>query len=186
LGMTLPITPLQILWINMITAVTLGIALAFEPAEGNTMRFPPRPRNEPLLSPELIWHIVLVATVFMTGVFGVYLWALDQEYSLELARTMAMSTLVMMEIFHLFSIRSLHGRTLWEALRGIKMLWIAVIMVIGGQFSVTNLTPLQALFDTQALSMSDAGLIVSIGVASFTIIGLEQQIRLRLSHRRKG
>ncbi len=56
-GMTLPITPVQILWVNLITAVTLGIALAFEPTEENTMRRPPRPRDEPLLTGGLIWHI---------------------------------------------------------------------------------------------------------------------------------
>ena len=61
LGMTLPVTPIQILWINLITAITLGIALAFEPTEENTMRRPPRPRTEPLLSGGLAWHMALVA-----------------------------------------------------------------------------------------------------------------------------
>ncbi len=64
------ITPLQILWINVITAVTLGIALAFEPTEDNTMRRLPRSRNLPLLNGELVWHIVLVAILFVGGVFG--------------------------------------------------------------------------------------------------------------------
>ena len=69
-GMTLPVTPVQILWINLITAATLGIALAFEPTEDNTMRRPPRPRHEPLLTSELVWHIVLVSLLFLCGVLG--------------------------------------------------------------------------------------------------------------------
>ena len=66
-GMSLPITAVQILWINLITAVTLGLALAFEPSEPGTMHRPPRPRDEPLLTGGLIWHIVLVATLFLGG-----------------------------------------------------------------------------------------------------------------------
>jgi len=104
-GMALPITPVQILWVNMITAVSLGIALAFEPTETNAMRRPPRPRSEPLLSGALVWHIILVAILFLGGVFGIYTYALDRGYPVELARTMAMNTLVVMEIFHLFFIR---------------------------------------------------------------------------------
>jgi magnesium-transporting ATPase (P-type) len=63
--MALPITAVQILWVNLITAVTLGMALAFEPTEPGTMRRPPRPRDEPLLTGELVWHIVLVSTLFL-------------------------------------------------------------------------------------------------------------------------
>jgi magnesium-transporting ATPase (P-type) len=75
-GMTLPVTPVQILWINLITATTLGLALAFEPTEENTMRRSPRPRTQPLLTGELAWHIVLVAVLFVCAVFGIFAYAL--------------------------------------------------------------------------------------------------------------
>ncbi|MEX2366619.1 MAG: HAD-IC family P-type ATPase, partial [Pseudohongiellaceae bacterium] len=96
LGMTLPITPIQILWINLITAITLGIALAFEPTEENTMRRPPRARHESLLNGELVWYIVLVSLLFLCGVFGAFYYAISQNYSIELARTIALNTLVVM------------------------------------------------------------------------------------------
>ncbi len=113
LGMALPITPIQILWVNMVTAITLGIALAFEPTEDGTMRRPPRPT--------LLWHIILVATLFLAGVFGIYAYAIDRGYSIELARTLAMNTLVVMEIFHLFFIRNMYGTSLtWKAVRGTR------------------------------------------------------------------
>ena len=85
-GMTLPVTAVQILWINLITATTLGIALAFEPTEHNTMQRPPRPRGAPLLGGELIWHILLVSVLFLVAVFGVFIYAVDKGYPLELAR----------------------------------------------------------------------------------------------------
>ncbi|WP_445366043.1 cation-transporting P-type ATPase [Microbulbifer sp. ANSA001] len=181
-GMVLPITPIQILWVNLITAVTLGIALAFEPTEENTMCRPPRPRSQPLLTGILIWHIALVSILFLCGVFGVYTYAIERQYSLDLARTMAMNTLVVMEIFHLFFIRNMYGTSLtWKAVCGTRVIWLAVIVVTIGQFAITYFTPLQGIFSTEAVSLQDGILIVSVGVALFAIIEIEKQIRIRLS-----
>jgi magnesium-transporting ATPase (P-type) len=181
LGMTLPITPIQILWVNMITAVTLGIALAFEPSEENTMGRPPRSHNEPLLSGSLIWHIVLVATLFLIGVFGIYDYAIERGYSDNLARTIAMNTLVALEIFHLFFIRNMYGTSItWQAIRGTKVVWIAVIAVTLGQLAITYLPWFQVVFETEAIALLDGLLIVGIGVMLFVIIEAEKQIRLRL------
>jgi magnesium-transporting ATPase (P-type) len=180
-GMALPITPVQILWVNMITAVTLGIALAFEPTEADTMRRPPRPRSEPLLSGSLVWHIILVAALFLCGVFGIYAYAIDRGYPIELARTMAMNTLVVMEIFHLFFIRNMNARSLtWRAVRGTKAVWLAVIIVAVGQLALTYVPPLQSVFGTQAIGVLDGALIVMIGVGLFATIEIEKQMRLRL------
>lgn len=180
-GMTFPMTPNQILWVNLITAITLGISLAFEPTEVNTMRRPPRPRNEPLLSGELVWHIVLVSTLFLFGVFGIYHYAIDQGYSINLARTMALNTLVVMEIFHLFFIRNIHGTSLtWKLIKGTKIVWAVVISVTLAQFAITYVPLLQAIFATEPIPFWYGVLIVCIGVALFTIIEIEKQIRLAL------
>ena len=181
LGMALPITPIQILWVNMITAVTLGIALAFEPTEENSMHRPPRPRSEPLLTGGLVWHIVLVALLFLGGVFGIYHYAIDKGYSIDLARTIAMNTLVVMEIFHLFFIRNMYGTSLtWKAVRGTRAVWAAVILVAAGQFALTYLGPLQDIFATQPVPFLDGLLIVAIGMTLFAVIEIEKQMRLRL------
>ena len=82
-GLTLPVSPIQILWINLITASTLGLALAFEPTEADTMRRPPRPRNEPILTGELTWQIVLASVLFFCGVFGLYYYSIGKGYSIE-------------------------------------------------------------------------------------------------------
>lgn len=179
LGMTLPITPIQILWVNLITAVTLGISLAFEPTEENTMRRPPRPRHEPLLTGELVWHIILVSALFLCGVFGIYHYTVDQGYSVGLARTMALNTLVVMEIFHLFFIRNIYGTSLtWKAVRGTKVVWATVTVVTVAQFAITYLPPLQKIFATEAIPFWYGVLIVIIGVALFAITETEKQIRL--------
>ncbi|CAA0125213.1 putative cation-transporting ATPase F [Halioglobus japonicus] len=178
LGMTLPVTPIQILWVNLITAITLGIALAFEPTEENTMRRPPRERNEPLLNGELVWHVLLVSFLFLCGVFGIYQYAIDQGYSVELARTISMNTLVVMEIFHLFFIRNIYSTSLtWKAVRGTRVVWSVVVVITIAQFAITYLAPLQATFSTVAIPFLDGVLIVGIGVALFVIIEIEKQLR---------
>ncbi|MFT6899401.1 MAG: magnesium-transporting ATPase (P-type) [Paraglaciecola sp.] len=186
LGMTLPITAIQILWVNLITAITLGIALAFEPTEENTMRRPPRARQAPLLSGDLIWHIVLVSFLFLCGVFGTYHYAIDQQYSVDLARTIALNTLVVMEIFHLFFIRNIYSTSLtFKAVRGTKVVWSVVIAVTAAQFAITYLPPLQSIFATVAIPLWDGVLILGVGVALFAIIEAEKQVRLALQ-RTKG
>ena len=181
LGLSLPITPVQILWINMITAVTLGIALAFEPAEENTMQKPPRPQGEALLSGGLLWHIILVASLFLAGVFSMYEYAIIKDYSEALARTIAMNTLVVLEIFHLFFIRNMYAASLnWKAVLGTRVVWAAVIAVTIGQFAITYVPWLQTIFETQAISVFDGFLIITVGVVMFCIIETEKQIRIRL------
>jgi magnesium-transporting ATPase (P-type) len=78
-GLTLPITPVQILWVNMITAVTLALALAFEPPEAAVMKRPPRDPQEPLLSGFLVWRIAFVALLLVISVVSLYLWKSDAE-----------------------------------------------------------------------------------------------------------
>ncbi|MFN7054060.1 cation-transporting P-type ATPase [Hyphomonas sp.] len=186
-GFTLPMTPVQILWINLVTATTLGLALAFEPTEKTTMKRPPRARSEPLLTGELVWHIVLVSALFLAGVYGMYLYAVDRGYPVELARTIALNTLVVFEIFHLFFIRNIYGTSLtWDAVKGTRFVWFAVITVAAAQFAITYIPALQDIFGTAAVPLFDGILIVAAGAALFAIIETEKQIRLRLGYMRSG
>ncbi|GGD42784.1 cation-transporting P-type ATPase [Sinisalibacter lacisalsi] len=178
-GMALPITAVQILWVNLITAVTLGIALAFEPSEKGTMRRPPRPRDEPLLTSELVWHIVLVSTLFLGAVFGVYAYAVDKGYDQALAQTMAMNMLVVLEMFHLFFIRNIYATSLtWAAVRATRFVWACVVIVVVAQFAITYLPPLQAIFGTRPVPLIDGLMIVGIGAVFFALIETEKQMRL--------
>jgi magnesium-transporting ATPase (P-type) len=184
-GLALPITPVQILWINLITAITLGMALAFEPTEAGTMRRIPRSRNEPLLSGDLVWHIVLVSLLFLGGVYGMYAYAVDRGYPLDLARTIALNTLVVLEIFHLFFIRNIYGTSLtWQAIRGTPMIWGTVLAVVLAQFAITYVPALQGVFATAPVPFWDGVLTVGMGVALFALLESEKQMRLALARRR--
>jgi len=186
-GMTLPITPVQILWINLITAITLGIALAFEPTEENTMHRPPRARNEALLDGQLVWHIVLVSCLFLAGVYGIFSYAIARGHPLELARTLAVNTLVVMEIFHLFFIRNIYGTSLsWKAVRGTRVIWTVVVAITVAQLSITYLAPLQRIFGTVAVPLAEGLLVIGIGALLFAVVETEKQLRLRLAASRRA
>ncbi|SFM14306.1 cation-transporting P-type ATPase [Marinobacter zhejiangensis] len=180
-GLALPVTPIQILWVNMITTVSLGLALAFEPTEEGAMRRCPRPRHDSLLSGALLWQIALVTALIVCGVFGIYSYAVGQGYTVELARTLAMNTLVVMEIFYLFFIRNMNSTTSsWNLVRGTPVVWLAVVGVTLGQVVITYLPPAQTVFGTRAVSLVDAVLVIAIGFALYVAVELEKQLRLRL------
>ncbi|WP_299847372.1 HAD-IC family P-type ATPase [uncultured Roseovarius sp.] len=182
LGFALPVSPVQVLWVNMITAVTLGLALAYEPPESKTMSRPPRPRGAGLLTGGLVWHVVFVTALFLAAVFGIFAYALDKGYPLLLAQTMSMNMLVVLEIFHLFYIRNIFGTSLsLSAFRGTPAVWVSVIVATVAQFAVTYLPFAQAILGTRAVPLADGILIVVVGIAFFAIIETEKQLRLILT-----
>jgi len=186
-GLSLPVTPVQILWVNLVTAVTLGIALAFEPTEDSTMRRPPRPRSEPLLTGGLAWQIVFVSALFLVGMFGIYTYAIHQGESVGLARTLAVNTLVVMEIFYLFFMRNAYGTSLtWKAVLGTPAVWIAVGIVTAAQFAVTYVPFLQYVLGTEPVSFTHGLIIIAIGLAVFALSETEKQLRLRIIEMRQN
>jgi magnesium-transporting ATPase (P-type) len=176
-GLTLPVTPVQILWINMITAVALGLTLAFEPTEPGAMRRPARPAGQQILSGRLLWRILFVSGLMVAGTFGIYAWATQRGLPLETARTMAVNTIVVMEIFYLFSIRYVHGTSLtWQGVLGTRAVLVGVATVIVAQFAFTYLPPMQAIFATRPISLGDGIVIVGVGVVLLVIVEIEKRI----------
>jgi magnesium-transporting ATPase (P-type) len=184
LGRTLPIAPVQVLWINMVTAVTLGLALAFEPAEKGVMSRPPRRPDAGLLSPLLVWRVVFVSALFAAGAFGTFAAARGLGHDLETARTMVVNAIVVMEIFYLFSVRSLYGASLtWAGLMGTRAVLIAVGVVTLLQFAFTYAPPLQALFGTRPVPLAEGLAIVALGVLLFLICEVEKALVRRRAPR---
>lgn len=180
LGLALPITPVQILWVNLITGITLGLALAFEPTEPATMRRPPRPRAAPILSGILLWHVILVSGLFVGAVFAVFAHAIAKGHSLALAQTMAMNALVVLEIFHLFFVRRVHGTSMtWAAIRGTPVVWMVVALITVAQVAVTYVPQLQAILGTVAVPLADGLTILGVGVVFLAVLEVEKLIRLR-------
>ena len=183
-GSVLPITPVQILWVNMITAVTLGLALAFEPAESNVMARPPRRPDEPLLSRFLVWRIAFVSLILLAGTFGLFLYERAQGAGIETARTVAVNTLVAFEIFYLFNTRYLTASSFTlEAWLGSRSVLVAVAAVVLFQLLFTYAWPLQALFATTALDLAAWGRILLVAASVFFLVELEKWLLRRRARR---
>jgi len=166
----LPLTPVQILWVNMITAVTLALSLAFEPPEKNVMNRSPRNTDEPLLGSYLIWRVIFVSFILMGGTIGLFLWEMAEHASIEHARTVAVNTLVMFEIFYLFNSRYLKDSVFnWEGFTGNKYVIIAISILIIFQLGFTYLAPMQSLFGTTAI---DLGMWLRIILVSSSVLFL--------------
>jgi magnesium-transporting ATPase (P-type) len=180
LGLTLPITPVQILWVNMVTAVTLSLALAFEPSEAGVMSRPPRDPAEPLLNAFLLWRVFFVSCLVVAGALGFFLWEQARGESIAAARTVAVNALVMGEIFYLFNCRflfapsySLHG---FIASRPV-LISIAVVVALQALFTYVPL--FQQLFGTAAIDAVAWWRILLFGVVLFVAVEIEKAVLRR-------
>lgn len=177
----LPITPPQILWINMVTAVTLALALAFEPPEANVMRRPPRPPEEPIISGFLIWRVAFVSLILVLGALGHYVWILDQGAGQDLAGTVAINTLVVGQIFYLLNSRHIYA-SVWnpkDILGSRPVIWSVLAMVVL-QLIFTYAGPMQYLFQTKGLDAAAWGRIIAFGLLLFILVELEKTVWRKL------
>jgi magnesium-transporting ATPase (P-type) len=177
LGLTLPITPVQVLWVNMVSSVVLAMALAFEGPEPDIMRRPPRRADEPILSRFVLWRVGFVSVLFSSGIFGMFTLAQAQGASLEEARTMAVNTLVFMEIFYLFSVRFLNTTSLsLRAILGTRPVIFAIAAVTLLQLAFTYAPFMEAFFDTRPLSLVQGLTIVAIGPLLLLVLEIEKRV----------
>ncbi|MDQ5910809.1 MAG: hypothetical protein QG599_2906 [Pseudomonadota bacterium] len=185
LGFTLPMTPVQILWVNMVTAVTLALALAFEPTEPQVMRRPPRHPAEPLLTGFMFWRIGFVSVLLVIAPLGLFLWETSQGVTLEAARTMAVNALVMGEICYLFNSRYLYQSSLSrEGLLGSRPVLITIAVLLVLQLAFTYWPPLQQLMGSAPITaLHWAGLLLA-GIAVFLLVEIEKGVwrRWRIRH----
>jgi len=174
-GSTLPITPLQILWINMTTAVLLGLPLAFEPIERGIMHRPPRRLAMPVLDADLIRRIVLVSLLLLAGAFGLFLRELQQGHTLAEARTVAVNVFVFGQMAYLFNCRSLTGGFWRQGIFSNGWLWAGIATMSGLQLLLTYWPPLAAAFQTAPIGWVEW---LEIGAAAWAIsliVGLEKR-----------
>ncbi|MBD9372673.1 cation-transporting P-type ATPase [Rhizobium sp. ARZ01] len=180
-GLTLPMTPAQILWINMITTVTLGLVLAFEPPEPNVMQRPPRGRNAPLVTRFLAWRIVFVSILFTIGVFGIFEYAMRNSLGEDTARTMVVNTMVVMEIFYLFNVRYLHMTSFnLRGVLGTPAVLTAIAAVVIAQFTFTYAPFMHPLFDSAPVRIGDGMIIIAIGIVMMAVLEAEKAAMRRL------
>ncbi|MCU0764721.1 MAG: HAD-IC family P-type ATPase [Burkholderiaceae bacterium] len=180
LGIALPVTAAQILWINMVTTVMLAVALAFEPAEAGVMRRAPRPPTEPLVTRLLLARIVYVSLLMVAVTYLVFEWELARGASLETARTAAVNMLVVGELVYLFNSRHFVAHSLGRgALYGNPVAFWASVGLIALQLGFTYAPPMQALFRTAPLDAAAWTLIAGLGLAKFLAVELEKAVLRR-------
>ena len=173
----LPLTPVQILWVNMVTTVTLALVLAFEPGEQDIMQRPPRPSRKPVLSLLLVWRIVFVSIILMTGTFGLFLWEMRQGMSIDHARTVAVNTLVMFEVFYLFNSRYISASVLnFQGLFGNRYILLAIALLLLFQLAFTYLGFMQVLFRTTAIDAAIWGHILLVSASVLFLVELEKAL----------
>ena len=183
----LPITPVQILWVNMITAVTLALALAFEPTEKGVMRRPPRDPKEPILSGYLIWRISFVSLLIAFAALWLFFHELETGLSVESARTVAVNVLVAGQLFYLFNSRFIMRPALsLEGIFGNRVVLLVVGLLLVFQMVFTYAPPMQLWFGTEAIGPQDWLFVVSAGLGVFLLVEIEKALVRRFGHAQTG
>ncbi|MBV5306210.1 MAG: cation-transporting P-type ATPase [Desulfobulbaceae bacterium] len=174
LGVTLPILPVQILWINMTTAGFLGLALAFEPKEPGIMLRPPRAPNTPILTRSVIFRITLVSFLMLIAAFWLFTLELANGATIAQARTAAVNAFVMVELFYLFNCRSLEKNVFQLGI--FSNLWVlgGAITMLLIQIAYTYLPIMNRLFQSAPVSLAVWGRTIAAGLVVFVIIEIEK------------
>jgi len=142
---------------------------------------PPRRSGQPLLSGRLLWRIAFVSLLMVAGTFGAYSYATAKGLSVETARTIAVNTIVVMEIFYLFSVRYVHGGSLtWQGVLGTPAVLIAVATIVAAQLLFTYMPLMHSIFASRPVALLDGLLIIGVGVALLMIVEAEKWIARRL------
>ncbi|MFC7546957.1 HAD-IC family P-type ATPase [Plantactinospora sp. GCM10030261] len=186
LGTALPLLPTQILWINMTTAVLLGLMLAFEPKESGIMDRPPRDPGQPLLTNMLILRILLVGGILVTATWWIFQWELDHGASTAEARTAALNLFVVVEVFYLFGCRSL-TKSAWRiGLLSNRWILLGITLQALGQAAITYLPVMNRVFATAPVRGSAWLYIVVAGLLTTLVVAADKRLRQRIGRGASG
>lgn len=182
MGMRMPITPVQILWVNMVTAVTLALALSFEPMEERVMKLPPRPPDEPIFGKYFLWRISYVS--ILIGGFTLLLYKLIRNHGVDIdtARTIAVNTIVAGQAFYLFNCRKFYETIFTNNFFNNRYAFTTVGILIVAQFIFTYLPFMNNLFGTSPIMTDHWLYIVLVGVAVLFIVEIEKVITKKYLH----
>jgi cation-transporting P-type ATPase F len=185
LGTVLPILPLQILWINMVTVATLGLVLALEKREPDIMSRPPRDPGQPILTSTLLWRILIVGVLILIGAFGLFEWELLEGGGLAAARTVAVNAVILIEVFYLFNTRSLTQSPFRIGFFSNRWMIAGVFAMLLMQGLFTYLPWMNGVFASAPISVEAWGRILLVALAGFGLIELEKWLRRRASRKQE-
>ena len=178
-GATLPMLPLQVLWINMTTGGVLGLFLALEPKERDLMHHPPRSTNAPILDAALLGRVVLVGALILVAAFGLFQWELARGAGVDAARTVAVNTVAMIQAFYLVNCRSLRHSVLSIGLFRNGWLWAGIAGVLALQVALTYLPVLNKIFRTAPIGLDEWLRILGAGLAAFLLVEVQKSLTQR-------
>jgi magnesium-transporting ATPase (P-type) len=185
-GFTAPISAPQILWVNMVTSVALGLVISFEPHELDVMRRPPRAVDRPILDGFGVWRVVFVGLALLALTLWAFFWMKSQDASDELARTVAVNALVIGQVFYLLNSRYKVDSSLsLQAHLGNKYLGLGIGAVMILQCLFTYAPPLQALLETGPIPLWVWPWLVLGGLIFFFVVETEKLI-IRSTRRAGG
>ncbi len=177
-GMTLPLTPVQVLWVNTITAVTLALALAFEPAESDIMRRPPRAPGGSILPRAGVLRIIYVSLLLGGITIAVFLLGQAQGAPLEVSRTIAVNTLVVGQIFYLLASRFTRTTSLRrELLTTNPISWACIAIMLLLQLAFVYLPFMQTAFASGAVGWLGWLVPIGAGVVVFAVVEVDKALR---------
>ena len=177
LGMTLPITPLQILWINLTTAIFLGATLAFERKEPGIMERPPREPNIPLLTKNAVIRILWVSAIIVGGVYTVFQFVLFCGMPIPVAQTASVNLIVFAELFYLFNSRSIKYSLFRIGFFTNMWLILGVITMIMLQIAFTYAPFMNNLFNTAPISLRAWLMIIAVSSLLYGLVELEKAMK---------
>lgn len=175
LGLTLPVTPPQILWINMVTSVSLALAISFEPHERDVMLRPPRPTGQPLINRFGLWRLLFISVLLLIFTFGTFFWLTHHGSSIELARTAAVNAMIIGQVFYLVNSRFLFESSLsFKAFTGNWLIPASIGGVIVLQILFTYTPFMNAIFGTVPLPVTLWKTLLVGGIVFFLVVELEK------------
>lgn len=187
----LPMLPTQLLWINLVAAVALALPLAFEAKEPDVMNRPPRDPREPVLSKFVVFRTFVAATLMTVGAVGLFLWRYDLEMAARAttglteaqivseAQTMAVTTVIMFQIFYMLTCRSLKGSVFKIGFFSNKTVFIGIGAILALQALFIYAPPMQAIFTTFPLTAQSLLFSALAGAIILPVISVEKLIRNR-------
>jgi len=179
-GMVLPIAPVQLLWINMTTAVCLGMMLAFEAKEPDLMQRPPRDPKMPIMTGDIVIRTIVMGVLLALGVFGLYFYERNSGLSIEEARTAVVGVIVVGEMFYLFNCRSFSRSPFALGFFSNHWLIAGVFIMLGLQMIFTYVPAMNRFFHSAPIAMGAWARILLIGFTIFIIFEIEKWIRFRM------
>jgi len=179
-GTMIPLNPVQILWVNMVTSVTISLALAFEKMEKGAMKRPPRVAKAPLLDKYFIWRILFVSVIIGGGTLFMNVNLLNRGYDIDVVRTITLQTIVITQMFHLFNSRSIRDFAFDKNFFSNKAVFIVSGLLIVLQLSITYIPFMNTIFNTVPLALSYWRFPIAMGVIVFVIVEIEKFIMRKL------